>query len=577
MKKRFENICIVVICLCMIISLAGCKKTGSDITSSNISSENEVVSSEQETADSESDETDDFTGDEDYYQEDYFEEDFFEDDYESYISDKITVKNSIAPIENDFLGLNGVQHCYTYMYDEFGRNYTEKQAQDEFDRMKKMGVSMIRTYYDEEFAYDTKSGSWNWESDDMKAVYKWMLELQKRNIKVACNTGWSIIGAYIKDYTFSWVGTFVEGDVNTTIKNKANWMKESLNQFRAHGINNVEYLILTTEPGRLSDYDAEVLAKTNLENTDKVVTDVNVWLNYSRTLHNVLVENGTRKQYKFVGPNTTWLYETANNPTKMNPVYYFAVKYASDIIDVFSYHTYPNISDVISNSVSANMEYDIMIQDRIDMAKNKGKKFWYDETNLRAGLTDNMFDYKNDNPMESLHTASYVIDAMRRGVQNVMWWYLFDQQWPNNIASGSDYFENGMHRWGCAPSLMESYTPQQSYYGFSLLTKYLGNHSKVYKTEAEYDSFDVAVQQDKDGEWTVVITSYEIENAYFELSFEKSIGNKKFYRHVYDSSIYYPTVEAEIIPTDKILISDGNKLIDKIPPYSVVVYTTRND
>lgn len=581
MNRTFLKAIILTLCVCLSLSLTGCKKKETINTSSKddiVSSEIDNTSSDEEIVDEEPTDTEDYSSEEDYSFEDESEyDDSQEIDYFNYLFDKITVKNNDTPIENDFLGLNGVQHCYTYMRDDYGRNYTEKQAQDEFDRMKKMGIQMIRTYYDEEYAYNTKDGKWDWESENMQAVYKWMLELQKRDIKIACNTGWSIKGSYIKDYNFPWLGTFVEGDIKATVKNKANWMNESLEAFRAHGINNVEYLVLTTEPGKLADYDSKVLLETDLEDTDKIVTDVNAWLDFSRALHNTLVENGTRDQYKLVGPNTTWLYETKNNPAKINPVYYFAIKKASDIIDIYSYHTYPNISEPLNNSVGITMDYEIMIQDRIDMAKDLGKKFWYDETNLRSGYTEDQFNYENDYPMESLHTASYLIDAMERGVQNVMWWYLFDQQWPNNIADGDDNFVNGMHRWGCAPSLMESYIPQQSYYGFSLLSRYLGNHAKVYKTESEYEIFDIGVQQDIDGEWSIVITSYEIEGGYFELSFDKNIGNKKFYRHVYNFDVSYPTVEAEIIPADKIVATNGDKLIDKIPSYSMVVYTTRKD
>ena len=38
--------------------------------------------------------------------------------------------------------------------------------------------------------------------------------------------------------------------------------------------------------------------------------------------------------------------------TRMSPLYYFALKYASDFIDVYSAHRYPNIENISNDSVS---------------------------------------------------------------------------------------------------------------------------------------------------------------------------------------------------------------------------------
>ena len=110
-----------------------------------------------------------------------------------------------------------------------------------------------------------------------------------------------------------------------------------------------------------------------------------------------------------------------------------------------------------------------------------------------------------------------------------------------------------------------------------MLSKYFGNLATVYKAEAEYEYFNCGVQKNKDGEWSICISNIETDPGYIEINFEENIGNKKFYRHVYNAFNMVPTMEAEIVPADKIITTKGDCLADKIPANSVVVYTTIKD
>lgn len=492
---------------------------------------------------------------------------------------KITVRNSAAPVEDDFLGLNGIYHCYTYINDYKGRNYTEQQAQTEFNRLQNMGVKIVRTYYNHEMSYNKQTGEFNWESDDMKSVYKWMQEMQKRDISVALNTGWSMRGAYIEDYYAAWLGCYVEGDLETTAKNQANWVKNSLNQFRAHGINNIDYLIMFTEPDSATSdltYEQRInIRLSNVEDTYDLEPNVDRWLKCSRAIHNALVEDGTRNLYKTVGPNTARNYQTLNS--NMSPLYYFAINKASDFIDIYSHHRYPRLSDVEVDSITSLVD-ELKMQEEINAAHNIGKKFWYDETSIHAEGSgkNNLFAYYNtdDAPIEGLHTTSYFADSMNRGVQNVMWWTLFDQQWPDNNSNGDDSWDMGIHKWGFAPTLLESAIPESSYYAASLLTKYFGNNAKVYKTESK--DYNVGVQQDKNGDWSICLANFANEPSRIEIAFDSDIGYQKFYRHVYYKDGTVRTSEAKIIPADKSLTTSGKTLNDRIPANCTVVYTTIN-
>lgn len=585
-NKLFTKSLLLFICASLAFSAVGCSTSNDDNVSSNTSSEgvtsgdDEIISSEEpinSDTDIDIDDTANITDDGWIYEESG--DDLSADDGESVYYETVNVKNGSAPVQSDFLGFNTVYHCYTYMDDKLGRNYTEQQAQTEFNRLQNMGVKIVRTYYNEEYAYDAASGSFNWESDDMKAIYKWMQEMQKRDISIACNTGWAITAAYTKDYWCAWKGTYVDGDMDASIKNHANWMADSLKQFRAHGINNIDYLIMFTEPGGngtvLGAENVEKLKETYIEDSYDLDPHVDIWLKATRAIHNVLVENGTRNLYKTVGPNCSRTRISADPNTRMEPLYYFAIKKASDYIDIYSSHNYMLISDLATDTVSDYVEYECMLQERIDMAHDIGKEFWYDETNLFGGGTgeNNLFVNNKDYPVEALHAGSYFADSMNRGVQNLLWWYLFDQQWPDNTTTNTDGYYNGLHAWGYIPSLMHSSIPQTSYYGVSLLTKYFGNNAKVYEATADFGYFNCGVQQDKDGEWSICLSSLELDSGYVEINFEKNIGSQKFYRYVYRTNMT-PTAEAELLSYDKILTTKGDRLIDKVEPNTLVVYTT---
>ena len=487
-------------------------------------------------------------------------------------------------MEDDFLGLNATYHCYTYINDEYGRNYTEEQAQLEFNRLQNMGVKIARTYYNHEYAYNSTTGEFDWESDDMKAVYKWMKEMQKRDISVALNTGWSLRGSYIENYYAPWSGCYVEDDLETTAKNHANFISDSLDQFRAHGINNVDYLVMFTEPGGGADTNTDWSELENYYLEDSYNFDPNVdrWLTCSSAIHNKLVEKGTRNLYQTVGPNCSNHVVSKNPDTRMSPLYYFALKYASDYIDIYSAHRYPHVPDIENDTITSVVKA-MRFDEMIDKAHNLGKKFWFDETNIRgesAGYNNRFIYDENgqpfaDIPSEGMHATSYFAHSMNQGVQNLMWWYIFDQQWPNNTTNNTDAFWNGMHCWGVVPSLLRTDIPQTSYYAISLLTKYFGNNAKVYGTESA--DYNVGVQQDKNGEWSICLANFADQAEYIQVNFDKNIGNQKFYRHVYYEKGTVKTPEAKIIPADISITTSGDSLNDKIPANCTVVYTTIKD
>jgi hypothetical protein len=77
-----------------------------------------------------------------------------------------------------------------------------------------------------------------------------------------------------------------------------------------------------------------------------------------------------------------------------------------------------------------------------------------------------------------------------------------------------------------------------------------------------------------DGHMTLIVTNYETDPMGIEVSFQKALGGKTFYRHVYDIATVKPTPDAEIIGVNGIAKNVDEGLFDVLPACSVAVYTT---
>ena len=157
-----------------------------------------------------------------------------------------------------------------------------------------------------------------------------------------------------------------------------------------------------------------------------------------------------------------------------------------------------------------------------------------------------------------------------------MMWTLADQQWPNNFTNSDDGFINGIQSHGVLPSLFITSVPEVSYSGVSLLTKYFGNYAAVYGTESFF--VHSGAQKDDKGNWSLLAVNMELaDEVEVTFEFEKSVGHTVFYRHLYNANEQYATDEAKLIGIDKVIVSDGNNLVDILPPGSMAVYTTVRD
>ncbi|MBQ4154525.1 MAG: hypothetical protein IJE01_04935 [Clostridia bacterium] len=229
--------------------------------------------------------------------------------------------NREKSVQENFLGCNAVYHGYAGMPDDSGRVYTEEQCELEADRIKALGVKIVRTYH-KWWAWSRDTG-WDWENDTMKAFYRWCERMQKRGIEIALHGGWSSYDD-IMGSSFAGASPFADGGLSfeEALPNFTAWVSECLHQLiEVRGFTNIKYLMLFTE--------SEGIRNRGLD-------DCYYWETASRAIHNRLLKDGRRHYVKLVGPN-----ENIRRWDDFKLLKY-TVDNASDFLDIHSAHVYVN-------------------------------------------------------------------------------------------------------------------------------------------------------------------------------------------------------------------------------------------
>ncbi len=228
--------------------------------------------------------------------------------------------NRQEPVNENFLGNNAIFHGYAGMPDFKGRVYDERQCELEADRIKDLGIKIVRTYT-KWWAWDRENG-WNWDNEIMTAFYKWCRRMQVRDVDIAIHGGWCL-GDMTKT-AWGGDGPFSDGDVDfyTACDNFAEYVSEMLHQLiEVRGFTNIKYLMLFTEP-------------THVRKEFEGLNALQMWEVASRRIHNRLVADGRRHLVKLVGPNENARY--FGYPKELK----YARQTADDFLDFYSCHIY---------------------------------------------------------------------------------------------------------------------------------------------------------------------------------------------------------------------------------------------
>ena len=290
-KNIFKNSLLILLALVICISaLSACSKTNTENPSSTSSIPENVSSEESQVEDT----VDNNTSDDSYVDDTGDIDDNFtdvtDDAFNSKFVTEIFVNNGKEPITNTFRGVSGTMHFpYTYWQHSTGVGiYSQKLADYEFDRMRDTGFKYIRTLFKDSFAWNNKTKSFNWDTQEMKWIYKWAQSLQERDMEIILNGPYTFLTHAVgvqgwnkeSDYMMG-TDVYPKGPENAHARTDLAaerigvFICDALKAFKAHGINNVTHVLFFTEPyeteAQSLDADGQALLPKDLTLADVYV------------------------------------------------------------------------------------------------------------------------------------------------------------------------------------------------------------------------------------------------------------------------------------------------------------------
>ncbi len=437
-------------------------------------------------------------------------------------------------IQPEYLGVNAVYHAFAFMPEEEARGMDDADRAREFDRVSRMGLHIARTWYRPDWTFGgSLDYAPDWESPKMRALYRWLGEMQRRKVDVALQAGWW----FTRD---TYLG-FDAPDPARNLDRYAAWVSDSLHEIiETRGFHNVKYLILFTEP---TSY-----------NSGAVPPGETQWSYHAKAVRAIdarLRADSRRALVKLVGPNNTgggrFLKE--------------AVAELNDAIDIYSGHDYKK---------AGYDEWLAVCRKMAEVVAPTRKPLWLDE----LGKQDEAFRatgaYGN-------YLAQIVAASINAGLQTSLQWLLFDQQYvaPLETMTNRDSFHNGVHRWGiCKWPHDDIEDPSSCYpqwYAVSLMSKYLGGNPPAPAFETESGPALKLAATAPGGGLSLLVVNTSQAAQKFSIELTGGRERRTFRRHLYDPAAIKPDSEARILPAAGKF--RGN-FRDAIPAGAVALYTT---
>ena len=533
-----------------------------------------IIITEEELDDDFRDEIlDDIDKDEDF---DILDEDDYDEEKTEYI---LSILNKES-VNNNFIGFGAVYYPWLYWEDSLGRNYTDKQIQIELDRLVESGTTWIRSViYARSEWYNASTDEWKYSGKHYEGLVKFFKEIDKRGVEVMLNFEW---GESIQD-TY---GVFSNAALKAypteqKIKMYGDFCSSFTQALKSEGINCVKYITFFSEPSNRKEqgmlYDTEAFEEVHVK---KIVP---FYTSLVKSVHDAFTAEGIRSDYKFIGNNQSSAYNI-NMYTwqQFKPMY----EAAKDYLDEYSYHFYNYVSNPKGVTYDDFATVVNIFADDIETQFGvKANNTWFDEINVSYnGTSGPVYDaYKKygtgiyalkDDPYTATQLSNTLISLLNGGYKTAALWTFTSNLWPDSTTMGGSFW-NGVFLCGVMPNLMESQVPYNTYYTYSLISRYCNNAKAVYAGDNfDADAMAASCVYDKDGNITVYVVNSNLYDVEYKVNFDKALNNQTFYRHLYDPQTFESDTSAKPIGVDRVLINVSGGFADTIPAGAVAVYTT---
>lgn len=515
--------------------------------------------------------------------EDFDEFDEYEEDFEFDISNftnpiqlygsavsgnNRTVKINVDKVvHKDFLGFG--DHVFVAgLSKSIMENVTDKYNESlfEFDmsRANSMHSNVARMWFQVEWIVtDTESnparadytnnkdyqnymnGIYDFDSDAMKSVYKYVERYEEIGTDIMFNFAWKH-EARIQ----TWFSVPSELPVSSAPYDAKAFAKAAvacLQNFKARGYDNVPYLTYYNEPANGKDFLT-------------VGDSASYWAIIAHYTDKELKAKGIRDDITLFGCEINDLWR--GHHTYMDK--FVKAEAVYDAVDYYSCHHYYKTPHGDNN-------YQTTFEDMLYFSNEYKKRMMITEMSASledcADEKDQYFYHKDWNDTYT----SYIIAASNVGVKGVLDWgfgggYSGNGGWQGEHIYVPTKWKNG--------KTVEISTPQKEFKEVSLLCNYIDQHSDVLMVDWTGDDIRAAVYKLPDGNYTILVDTKGGDqplDVYF--NFSKTL-NKTFYRFQYDRD-EAPNVAATI-PASQKEISVSRSFKDTLDAKEAMyIYTTK--
>ena len=453
-------------------------------------------------------------------------------------NETVAINNSTALAGHAFQGIGGEVYPTLTLPSGTQQGFTDADFQKFKVRAKKMNITFVRMWVQYDW-FNPSSGIQTFESERMKAVYKFLDFFQANGIDVMFQQ--LSTGDPAALYPWLWWGTSDNagpGSDPTRLDTWANNVKDLLNYIHnTKKYTSVKYVSLNNEANLFISPPGGYTTLTYAE------------LLY-QTLANKLSAYGIN-YVSIVGPDVT------GDSTYLSSF----ITDKPNVAGSYSYHQYGGINGFdpvglmnIKNTDDPN-------------GKQKGMILaeFGDNTTSPSGL-DTSFG-------EAIHNAKYVISAINAGWTGFSKWTLYDNFFDVAKANqtGTNLNSND-YNWGLWRSKDFGWTFRQNYYAYSLLTRFSQIGSAIHQATISNSNLYTADLESPGGDHTVMVVNTGTTDLTTDFSFSTAI-NKTLYKFAANGTLATDPFGKLIQPSAS-FANVGTTWTDTIPANTVVVYTS---
>lgn len=426
-------------------------------------------------------------------------------------------------VQEDYLGIGVNVIPWSLMPNTTSYGYDDADWEVDVERILTVRPKVARLWFQIDWM-ELEKGQYDFESPEMKAIYRYLDAFQAAGTEVELNFGWKV-GARVHDW-FT-----IEGAPDPYISAPADLpaygaSASALLQELIHerGYDNVEHLTFYNEPNGSWDFWAPG-------------DEMEYYADMARAVHDRLVADGLRDDVQIWGPE------------EVNAVEWTAymAEHAGDVFDQYSFHLYGESYDFMSQAIA---DRQAVIG---DAPLNLSEMGW---TNPGTSVWETGY-------------ANYIIKSANEGVHSNLVWQLNGVMTDDPAGDTNGSF----NMWD---SLVLGLEPTAAFSEAGLLMRYVPAHSTVLATSTSADDIRATAFRDEEGEYTVLVESQGGAEIDVRVEFDGERVKDRFHRFSFEDADANPGANALLPASEGTLTPKRGSFTDSSfgAAHEFAVYTT---